>query len=84
VSVLLGLAARRGFTFTPAGEDGSLWGERVSAQWRDVMFLGASGHGNAARASTGALVSGEPLFTDRVSGTALSVLHTVVYGWPPL
>jgi hypothetical protein len=47
------------------------------------MFLGASGHANAARASTGILVPGEPLFTERVSGSTLTVLHTVVYGWPP-
>jgi hypothetical protein len=83
VTLLLALATRRGFTFTPAGQDGALWGERGSAQWRDVMFLGASGHANAARASTGMLVPGEPLFAERVSGSALTVLHTVVYGWPP-
>ncbi|HET9255495.1 MAG TPA: hypothetical protein VFO16_09865 [Pseudonocardiaceae bacterium] len=83
VTVLLGLAARCGFSFTPAGENGALWGERVSARWRDVVFLGASGHGNAARAHTGALLPGEPLFTERVSGSALTVLHAIVHGWPP-
>ncbi len=83
VTGLLDLARRRGFTFIPVGEDGSLWGERVTARWRDVVFLGASGHCNAARCGTGALVPGAPLFADRVSGTALTVLHTVVYGWSP-
>jgi hypothetical protein len=76
VTLLLDLATRRGFTFTPAGEDGALWGERVSARWRDVMFLGASGHANAARTSTGMSVPGEPLFTERVSGST----HLVGYG----
>lgn len=55
---LLNLAVQHGFTFTPAGQTGSLWGERVTARWWDLVFLGASGHCNAARASTGALVPG--------------------------
>jgi hypothetical protein len=82
VTRLMDLAIRRGFSFTPAGERGSLWGERVSARWRDVVFLCASGHANAARASIGPLAPGEPLLTDRVSGTALTILHTIVYTWP--
>jgi hypothetical protein len=51
--VLPGLAARRGFSFTPAGEDGALWGERVSARWRDVVFPGVSGHSTSARSTNG-------------------------------
>jgi hypothetical protein len=79
VTRLLDLARQRGFTFTPAGQNGSSWGERVSAQWRDVVFLGASGHGNAARVSTGVLVPGESLFAERVSGSALTVLAKCAY-----
>jgi hypothetical protein len=82
VERLIDLATRHGFSFTPAGEQGSLWGERVGPQWTDVVFLGESGHCNAVRSRRGHVVPGEPLFTDRVSGTALSVLHTIVYGWP--
>jgi hypothetical protein len=82
VERLVNLARERGFTFTLAGEQGSLWGERVAPGWTDVVFLGGSGHSNAARSRRRHLVPGEPLFTDRVSGTALTVLHTVVYGWP--
>jgi hypothetical protein len=47
VTRLLDLAQQRGFTFTPVGEQGSLWSERVTAQWRDLVFLGASGHCSA-------------------------------------
>lgn len=83
VTRLLDLAVQRGFTFT-AHAEGSLWGEREDPQWHDVVFLGSSGHGNACRSRRGHLAPGESLFAQRITGTALSVLHTVVYGWPPL
>jgi hypothetical protein len=50
---LLDLARRAGFTFPPAGETGSLWGEWVTVRWRGVVFLGASGHCNAAPSQHG-------------------------------
>ena len=83
VERLLDLAKEHGFVFTPAGEDGSLWGERAGPQWQDVLFLGVSGHCNAVRSRRGHLVAGEPLFTERITGTALTVLHEVLYSWPP-
>jgi hypothetical protein len=39
VERLVNLARERGFTFTLAGEQGSLWGERVAPGWTDVVFL---------------------------------------------
>jgi hypothetical protein len=53
VTRLLDLATHCGFTFTPAGEDGSLWGEREGPQWRGVMVLGASGPCDAVRSRSG-------------------------------
>ncbi|HET9254285.1 MAG TPA: hypothetical protein VFO16_03660 [Pseudonocardiaceae bacterium] len=79
---LIDLATQHGFSFSPAGERGSLRGERVSPRWRDVVFLGASGHANAARASTGPPVPGEPLLAESVTGTALTVMNTVLDTWP--
>ena len=81
VERLIELARERGFIFTPAGEDGSQWGERTGPQWIDVLFLGVSGPCNAVRSRRGHLAPGEPLFAHRVSGPALSVLHTVLYSW---
>jgi hypothetical protein len=81
VERLLHLARERGFTFTPAGEQGSLWGERVGPGWTDVVFLGGSGHCNAVRSFRGHVAPGEPLFAERISGPALTVLHTVIYSW---
>ncbi|MBV9013211.1 MAG: hypothetical protein JO272_14385 [Pseudonocardiales bacterium] len=81
VTRLLHLARQRGFTFTPTGEEGSLWGERVTQRWRDIVFLGAGGHCNAARCYRSVAPS-EPAVAEGVSGTALTVLHTVVYSWP--
>jgi hypothetical protein len=83
VERLVELAKQRGFTFTPAGEQGSLWGERVAPGRIDVVFLGDSGHCNAVRSRRGHLAPGEPLFTERITGPALSVLHTVLHTWPP-
>ena len=84
VERLVELARERGFTFTPAGEHGSQWAQRVTPGWVDVVFLDVSGPCNAVRSRRGHAVPGEPLFADRVSGTALTVLHTVVYGWEPI
>jgi hypothetical protein len=83
VERLLDLATQRGFTFVPAGEQGPLWGERTAPEWTDVVFPGGSGHCNAARSARGHVLPGDPLFTERVSGPALTVLHTAIDSWPP-
>ena len=53
-------------------------GERVTAQWRDTVFLDPSGPCDACRGHRG---TGRLLFTDRVSGDALTVLRTLC-DWP--
>lgn len=83
VTRLLDLATQCGFTSTPAGEGGSLWLERDGPQWHDTVFLDTSGHCNAVRSRRGHLAPGEPLFAESITGTALSVLHIVLYSWPP-
>jgi hypothetical protein len=75
VTRLLDLAKQRGFTFAPAGGEGSSWLERTGPDWHDVVFLGG-GHYNAVR-SQGDIAPGESLFSERSTGTALSVLYTV-------
>lgn len=81
VTRLLDLAQHCGFALIPAGEDGSLWAQREGPQWHDTVFLGASGHCNAVRSRKGRLAPGEPLFAESITGTTLSVLHTVIYSW---
>jgi hypothetical protein len=78
---LIDLARRRGFTFVPAGEGGSQWGERNGPGWLDVVFINAYGPSNSVRSRRGHTAPGEPLFTDKISGTALTALHTVT-SWP--
>jgi hypothetical protein len=80
---LIGLALGRGFTFTSVGEDGTLWGEREGPGWVDVVFLSAGGPATAVRTHTAPLARGEPLFPDRITGTALTVL-TAAVGWPEI
>ncbi|HET9256057.1 MAG TPA: hypothetical protein VFO16_12760 [Pseudonocardiaceae bacterium] len=82
VERLIDLARERGFVFTPAGEQGSQRGERVAPEWIDVVFLRASGHCNAVQSLRTRVAPGEPLFTERITGPALSVLHTVLRTWP--
>jgi hypothetical protein len=83
---LLDLAKDRGFRFwrTTPGEDGPLWGERESLEWLDTVFLaGFSASCNAARLRKSSLVvPGGSLVTERVSGDAIEVLHTVCH-WDP-
>jgi len=81
VERLLDLAQQGGFSFTPAGEDGALWGERTGPGWLDVVFISASGPCNAVRSRRGHRAPDEPLFITRITGTALTVLHTVI-SWP--
>ena len=82
---LLDAAKAQGFTFerVAPGEDGPLWGERVTPDYRDVIYIGGFSEScNAARSRRSSLiVPGEALITDRVAGDAVTVLHTVVEDW---
>jgi hypothetical protein len=55
-----------------------LWGERADPQWHDIVFLDASGPCNVVRSRRDHVTPGEPLFTERVSGTAPTMLHRCV------
>jgi hypothetical protein len=83
VKHLTDLATRRGFTFTSVGEDGALWGEREGPGWLDVVFLSGCGPCTAVRTRMRRVARGEPLFPDRITDTALSVL-TAVLDWPEI
>lgn len=83
---LLDLAKRQGFAFQrlAPGEDGPLFARRESIDYRDEIYLGGfsdSCHATRARKSSLIVPGGLPV-TTRVSGDALSVLHTVVSDWP--
>ena len=84
---LLDAAKRGGFRFerVAPGPDGPLWGVRETLQWRDTIYLAGFGQAcTATRARTSSLIiPGGPLVTQRVSGDAVSVLHTVVCDWAP-
>ena len=84
VTRLLDLVTQCGFTSTPAGEGGSVWLERHGPRWHDTVFLDISGYCNAVRSRRDHLAPGEPLFAESITGTTLSVLHTVLYTWLPL
>lgn len=83
---LIDLATARGFSFTLAtsGEELPVWGERETPEYRDVIFLGGlTGNCNAARGRRASLlVPGELVIAARVSGDALTVLHTACHHWP--
>jgi hypothetical protein len=83
---LVDLAKDRGFRFwrTAPGADGPVCGERESLEWLDTIFLaGFSDSCNAARIRKSSLViPGGSLVTERVSGDAIEVLHTVC-DWGP-
>jgi hypothetical protein len=78
----LGLATHRGVTFTLANDQEALRGERRGPQWHDFVCIAASGGPcSAVRTPTGRVVPGKPLFRNSITGTALSVLCTVIYSW---
>ena len=82
---LLDLAKHQGFTFQriAPGEDGPLYARRETIEHRDEIYLGGfadSCHATRARKSSLVMPSGLPV-TTRVSGDALTVLHTVVSDW---
>jgi hypothetical protein len=82
---LLDLAKSQGFTFqrVAPGSDGPLFARRETIEHRDEIYLGGfrdSCHATRARKSS-LIVPGALAVTARVSGDALSVLHTVVSDW---
>jgi hypothetical protein len=84
---LLDAAKDRGFIFEriAVGEDAPLRGFRESTGWVDEVYVGGmSSRCSAARRRRYSLVvpGGLPV-TQRVSGNALEVLHTVVFDWEP-
>jgi hypothetical protein len=77
------LAETCGFRFMQVTPGAAWWGERDTAQWNDIVFLGGiSGNCNAARSRQGLVVPGERLIAERVEGDALTVLHIVCEHWP--
>jgi hypothetical protein len=84
---LLDLAKNQGFTFQriAPGEDGPLFARRDTPEYRDEIYLGGFSdacHATRARRCSLIVPSGLPI-TARVSGDALTVLHTVVSDWSP-
>lgn len=82
---LLDAAKSQGFTFQriAPGPDGPLLGVRETVEYRDTCYLAGFGAGcSATRARKYSLVvpGGLPV-AERVSGNALTVLHTVVSEW---
>lgn len=82
---LLDHAKDRGFHFerTALGPDGPLRGVRETDQWRDEIYLrGFSDSCSAIRRRRWSLTVPSSLpVTARVSGDALTMLHTVLYDW---
>ncbi|MGH3768073.1 MAG: hypothetical protein ACRDTX_23485 [Pseudonocardiaceae bacterium] len=83
---LLDLATSQGFAFqrVAPGPDGPLFARRETTQYRDEIDLGGfadSCHATRARKSSLVVPGGLPV-TARVTGDALTVLHTVLADWP--
>src|SRR5205085_20079 len=84
---LLDAAKSQGFTFQriAPGPDGPLRGVRETVAYRDTCYLGGFGaRCCATRARKYSLIvpDGFPV-TERVTGDALTVLHTIVSDWAP-
>lgn len=84
---LLDLATSQGFTFqrVAPGPDGPLFARRETTEHHDEIYIGGftdSCHATRARKSSLLVPGGLPI-TARVTGDALTVLHTVVTDWPP-
>jgi hypothetical protein len=82
---LLDLATNHGFAFqrVAPGPDGPLFARRETLEHRDEIYLGGftdSCHATRARKSSLIVPGGLPI-TTRVTGDALTVLHTVVNDW---
>jgi hypothetical protein len=65
------------------GPDGPLAGIRESVQWRDEIYLAGFSNSCTAirRRRYSLIVPGGLPVAERVSGDALTVLHTVVCDW---
>ena len=82
---LLDLAKNQGFAFQriAPGPDGPLFARRDTLEHHDEIYLGGfsdSCHATRARKSSLIVPSGLPI-TARVTGDALTVLHTVISDW---
>jgi hypothetical protein len=86
---LLDVAKNDGFAFEriAPGEDGPLRGVRQTPQWRDEIYLAGFWAPNSCSATRrrrcSLVVPGGLPIAERVSGDALTVLHTVLSDWPP-
>ncbi|MBV9650999.1 MAG: hypothetical protein JO296_12770 [Pseudonocardiales bacterium] len=82
---LLDLAKGVGFVFqrVAPGEDGPLLGRRQTVDWQDEIFLGGFGEACSAvrRRRYSLVVPGGLPIAQRVNGSALHVLHTVLSEW---
>lgn len=82
---LLDDAKSRGFTFQriAPGPDGPLRGVRETVEGRDEIYLGGFTHSCHAtrRRRCSLIVPGGLPVTERVTGDALTALHTVVTDW---
>ncbi|MGH3822009.1 MAG: hypothetical protein ACRDRA_04105 [Pseudonocardiaceae bacterium] len=82
---LLDLAKAQGFHFerTAEGDDGPLWGERLTTQWADQVHISGFSDGcSAFRIRKSSLLAPDGLFvTEQVSGSAVEVLRAVCE-WP--
>jgi hypothetical protein len=83
---LLDLAKHQGFAFqrVAAGKDGPLFARRETLEHRDEIYIGGfsdSCHATRTRKSSLIVPVNLPI-TARVSGDALTVLHTVTADWP--
>ncbi len=86
---LLDCAKRDGFAFQriAPGEDGPLRGFRETPEFLDEVYVAGFWEPDSCtairrRRSSLIVPSGLPV-TERVTGDALTVLHTVVCDWPP-
>lgn len=82
---LLDLVKSQGFAFqrVAPGTDGPLFARRETIEYRDEIYIGGfsdSCHATRARKSSLVMPGGLPV-TTRVTGDALTVLHTVVSDW---
>lgn len=84
---LLDAAKNRGFTFAriAPGPDGPLRGVRETVDWCDEIYLAGWGQLDSCTAircrRSSLVVPGGLPVTARVTGDALTVLHTVVSDW---
>ncbi|MGH3766557.1 MAG: hypothetical protein ACRDTX_15655 [Pseudonocardiaceae bacterium] len=86
---LLDRAKCEGFTFQriAPGEDGPLRGVRETPEFLDEIYVTGLWQPDSCsairRCRSSLVVPGGLPVTDRVTGDALTVLHTVVFDWPP-